>query len=107
MLRWELVIAVPLSLVLTSVMHERRNKHQVCFIKRRNEAQYSRMFIMDDEQSDVGHDGTGCTLLDNAGAYCPDARSALLRRRSCAECRITFDVAAPGESRGLSKSKGV
>ncbi|WP_343819058.1 hypothetical protein [Colwellia asteriadis] len=35
------------------------------------------MFIRDDEQSDVGHDGTGCTLLDNAGAYCPDARSAV------------------------------
>jgi hypothetical protein len=34
---------------------------------RRNERQYSRMFIMDDEQSDVGYDGTGFTLLDNAG----------------------------------------
>jgi len=40
------------------------------------------MFIMDDEQSDVVHDGTGCTLLDNAGAYCPDPRSALLRRNT-------------------------
>jgi hypothetical protein len=36
-------------------------------LRRRNERQYSRMFIMDDEQSDVGHDGTGCTLLDNTG----------------------------------------
>ena len=49
------------------------------------------MLIMDDEQSDVGHDGTGCTLLDNAGAYCPDARSALLRQIYCLECRMTLD----------------
>ena len=26
------------------------------------------------------HDGTGCTLLDNAGVYCPDVPSALVRR---------------------------
>tara|TARA_B110000467_G_C18267931_1_gene450508 strand:- start:148 stop:306 length:159 start_codon:yes stop_codon:yes gene_type:complete len=39
------------------------------------------MFIRDDEQSDVVHDGTGYTLLDNAGAHCPDARSALLLER--------------------------
>ena len=53
-------------------MHDRRNKHPVCLFKRRSEAQYSRIAIMDDGKSDVGHDGTGCTLLDNAGAYCPD-----------------------------------
>ncbi len=54
---------------------------------------------MDDGKSNVAQDGTGCTLLDNEGAYCPDVPSLLLRRRFCAECRITFDVAAPGESR--------
>ena len=40
------------------------------------------MFIMDDEQSDVVHDGTGRKFLDNAGAYCPDARSAPLLERA-------------------------
>ncbi len=47
-------------------------------------------YCPDDEQSDVGHDGTGCTLLDNAGAYCPDARSSLLRRKHLSECKIKF-----------------
>jgi DNA-binding sugar fermentation-stimulating protein len=36
----------------------------------------------DDEQNDVVHDVTGCTLLDNAGAYFPDARSAPLLERA-------------------------
>ncbi|NQZ87550.1 MAG: hypothetical protein HRT54_08205 [Colwellia sp.] len=40
------------------------------------------MFIIDDEQSDVVHDGTERTLLDNAGAYCPDARSAPLLEKA-------------------------
>ena len=57
---------------------------------------------MYDGKSNVAHGGTGCTLLDNAGAYCPDVPSLLLRRRYCAESRITFDVAAPRESRGDS-----
>ena len=78
----------------------RRNKHQVCFFKRRREAQYSRIAIMDDGKSNVAHDDTGCILLDNAGAYCPDVPSLLIRRRYCAECRITFDVAAPRDSKG-------
>ncbi|NQZ24601.1 MAG: hypothetical protein HRT53_21470 [Colwellia sp.] len=40
------------------------------------------MFIMADEQSDVVHDGTRRTLLDNAGAYSPVARSAPLLERA-------------------------
>lgn len=32
-----------------------------------------------------------------------DVPSLLLRRRYCTECRITFDVAAPGESRGARR----
>ena len=55
---------------------------------------------MGDGKSNVAHDGTGCTLLDNAGAYCPDVPSLLLRLRCCAECKITFDVAAPRDSKG-------
>jgi len=31
-----------------------------------------------------------------------DVPSLLLRRRYCAEYRITFDVAAPGDSKGVS-----
>jgi len=42
----------------------------------------------------------GCSLLDNAGAYCPDVPSLLLSRRYCAECRVTFDAAAPRDSKG-------
>jgi len=76
----------------------------ICFFKRRSEAQYLRIPMRDDGKGNVAHDGTGCTLLDNAGAYCPDVPSLLLRRRFCAECRITFDVAAPG---GFQRGLGV
>ena len=62
------------------VKYHRRNKHQVYFFKRRSEVQYSRIAIMDEGKSNAAHDGTGCTLLDNAGAYCPDVPSLLLRR---------------------------
>jgi hypothetical protein len=78
------------------------SKHQVCFFKRRSEAQYSRIAIMDYGKSNVANDGIGCALLDNAGAYCPDVPSLLLLRRYCTECRITFDVAALGGSKGGS-----
>lgn len=54
---------------------------------------------MDDGKSNVAHDGTGCTFLDNPEAYCPDAHSLLLLRRYCAECRITFVLAAPRDSK--------
>jgi hypothetical protein len=40
---------------------------------------------MDDGRSNVADDVTGCTLLDNAGAYCPDVPSLLLGRRYFAE----------------------
>jgi len=51
-------------LLLASLINSiEENKHPVCFFKRRNEAQYSRIAIM------TLH---GCSLLDNAGAYCPD-----------------------------------
>ena len=56
---------------------------------------------MDYGKSNVANDGTGCALLDNAGAYCPDVPSLQLLRRYCTECRITFDVAAPWGSKGL------
>ncbi len=78
------------------VKYERRNKHPVCFFKRRSESQYSRIAMMDDGKSDVAHDRTGCSLIDNAGAYSPDAPSLLLRRRYCAQCRITFVSSAVG-----------
>jgi hypothetical protein len=55
---------------------------------------------MDASQSDVVHDGTGCTLLDNAGAYCPDARSALLRRQHLSECKIKFGSQLRGIPKG-------
>ena len=55
---------------------------------------------MDDGKSNVAHDDTGCILLDNAGAYCPDVPSLLIRRRYSAECRVTFDVEAPMDSKG-------
>ena len=44
-------------------------------------------------QSDVVHNGTGRTVLDNAGVYCPDARSAPLVdhfRTSLDNTRNTF-----------------
>ncbi len=55
---------------------------------------------MDDGKSDMADDGTGRTLLGNAGAHCPDVPSLLLRRRYCTEYRITFDAAAPRDSKG-------
>ncbi len=35
-------------------------------------------------------------------ANSPDVPSLLLRRRYCAECRITFDVVALWDSKGLN-----
>jgi hypothetical protein len=52
----------------------------------------------------------GCSLLDNAGAivlmmakamWYMDVPLLLLLRRYCTACRITFDVAAPRDSKGF------
>ena len=58
--------------------------HQLCVY-----SQYLPIFVHEKRQSSP------------SGAYCPDVPSLLLRRRYCAECRITFDAGAPRDSRGL------
>ena len=53
----------------------------VCSSGRCMDAAYQRMqdaYSPDDGKSNVAHDGTGCTLLDNAGAHCPDVPSTPL-----------------------------
>jgi len=45
------------------------------------------------------HDGTGCTLLDNARAYCPDVPPALLRRKHFYALKNTFVSSFEGSQR--------